>query len=67
MAFGPGGTLLLSGSDDGTLRLWLVYPDAAAALCAKLSTNMSRQQWRDWVSRDINYIEACPGLPVPAR
>jgi hypothetical protein len=27
---------------------------------------MSHRQWRDWVSPDIEYIEACPGLPVPA-
>ena len=30
-------------------------------MCAKLTTNMSHQQWRDWVSPDIDYIEACPG------
>ena len=36
-----------------------------AAMCAKLPTNMSRQQWRDWVSPDIDYDEVCPGLPVP--
>ena len=32
-------------------------------LCAKLTTNMSHQQWRDWVSPDIDYIELCPDLP----
>ena len=40
-------------------------PDPASALCAKLTTNMSHQQWRDWVSPDIDYIEACPGLLIP--
>ena len=39
--------------------------DAASALCAKLTTNMSHQQWRDWVSPDIDYIKVCPGLPIP--
>jgi hypothetical protein len=38
--------------------------DPASAMCAKLTTNMSHQQWRDWVSPDIDYIEACPGLPI---
>ena len=33
-------------------------------MCAKLTTNMSRQQWRDWVSPDIDYIKVCPGLPI---
>jgi hypothetical protein len=41
------------------------YADPTSAMCAKLRTDMSRQQWRDWVSPDIDYIEACPGLPIP--
>ena len=49
---------------DTTLRVWPGYPDPASALCAKLTANMSHQQWRDWVSPDIDYIEACPGLPI---
>ena len=40
------------------------YPDPASAMCAKLTTNMSHQQWRDWVSPDIDYIKVCPDLPV---
>jgi len=37
----------------------------ADALCAKLVTNMSHQQWRDWVSpgSDIGYTTLCPNLP----
>ena len=45
-------------------NLWLAYPDATSAVCAKLTANVSHQQWRDWVSPDIDYFEACPGLPV---
>ena len=35
-------------------------------LCDKLTANMSHQQWKDWVSADIDYITVCPGLPIPA-
>ena len=35
-----------------------------AQLCDKLSANMSRKQWRDWVSPGIDYIAVCPGLPI---
>ena len=44
-----------------------MWPGAALSemLCAKLSTNMSKQQWREWVSPDIEYIPACPALPIP--
>jgi WD40 repeat protein len=64
VAIDPGGNRIVSGGVDGTLRLWPTYPDPVSAMCAKLTTNMSHKQWRDWVSPDIDYIEACPGLPV---
>lgn len=65
VAFSPNGNLLVSGNEDGTLRRWLAYPDFAAELCKKVTSNMSHSEWENWVSRDIDYIEACPGLPVP--
>ena len=38
-------------------------PIAAPALCAKLTTNMSRQQLSEWASLDIDCETACPNLP----
>ena len=34
-------------------------------LCDKLTANMSHKQWREWISADIEYVELCPGLPIP--
>ncbi len=64
VAVSRDGTRMVSGSADTTIRLWPAYPDAMAALCSKLSTNMSHKQWREWVSPDIDYIQACPDLPI---
>ena len=44
--------------------MWPVYPDAISAMCAKLATNMSQKQWNEWVSPDIDYVKACPNLPI---
>ena len=64
VAFSPDGSPV-SGDGNGTLLLWpspKIWPDE---LCKKLTRNMSRKQWREWLSPEIDYVELCPGLPIP--
>ena len=63
VALSPDGRLVASAALDGTMLLTPAIADPAQ-LCDKLSANMSRKQWRDWVSPGIDYIAVCPGLPI---
>lgn len=63
--YSPDGEVLATVGFDGAVRFW---PATAAPedLCDKLTENMSREQWNEWVSPDIDYITTCPDLPIAA-
>lgn len=63
VAISPDGRYVAAATYDNEVWLW---PASASPedLCAKLTANMSRQQWNDWVSPEIDYIKTCPDLPI---
>ena len=60
-------TRLLSASTNGAVRVWPIVRPSPEALCAKLTSNMSAEQWHAWVSADLGYTELCAGLPQRRR
>jgi WD40 repeat protein len=64
VAYSSEGQRIVSGDWEGNLQLWPTPTDLPKALCDKLTANMSHKQWHDWVSPDIDYIKACPDLPI---
>jgi WD40 repeat protein len=64
IAFSTDGTQLVSCSTDG-IRVWPAPQRWADVLCSKMTRNMSRAEWREWVSPEVEYVVQCPGLPVP--
>lgn len=56
--------MILSGSADGNLKLWPAPTDVGEAICSKLTTNMSHEQWKEWVRGKLPYENLCPELDI---
>jgi WD40 repeat protein len=65
VGFSLDGARIVSASEDGTLRQWPTdFEQWASLLCSKLTRNMSRADWKTWVSQSTPYRPQCPGLPI---
>lgn len=65
MAFSADGTQLVSRGKDGTVRAWPAPATWQAHLCAKLTREMSIEQWQKWLSQEISFREQCPRSTAP--
>ncbi len=55
--------LLVSGSDDGTIRLWPTIENLANVACQQTLRNFSWGEWQEFLP-DHAYEKTCPNLPV---
>jgi WD40 repeat protein len=62
-ALSRDGNYLALGSDDGDVWLRRLWSGAADALCARITRNLSLQEWRYFVGSSP-YERTCPGLPA---
>lgn len=63
VAFAPGSDEFAVGNGLGTVQMFPAQ-FSPADLCDKLTQNMSRTHWREWVSDRIDYAKTCPGLDI---
>jgi hypothetical protein len=64
MAFSPDGHTSSPAASTTPCDSGRSPPPWPDLLYDKLTSNMSRKEWHDWVSPDIGYIAVCPSLPV---
>jgi WD40 repeat protein len=63
-AFSPDGRYLLAGYQERSAALWLWRStDLADQACARLTRNLSREQWTRWFSKEP-YRKTCANLPA---
>ena len=65
VAVSRDGRDLASAGADGALRLWPGPNAWAEHLCRKVSRNLTRGEWREWISSDLDYTAQCSNLPIP--
>lgn len=59
-----GNHIVTRGLNDG----WMLWPGPNSwrdELCDKLTANITRAEWNEWVSPSIEYRAPCPSLAVP--
>jgi WD40 repeat protein len=68
IAFSPNGKYVVSGSDDGTARVWIYRPeDLIAEACSRVTRNLTRTEWKLYIGDALPYQAVCPNLPIEAE
>jgi hypothetical protein len=60
-----GGDAEIDSVGTEEMRRWPGPATWAERLCDKLTTQMTAQQWHDWVLPDSDAIAVCPDPPKP--
>jgi len=59
---------VVSGSDDKTARVWIYRPeDLIADACSRVTRNLTRAEWDQYIGDALPYQAVCPNLPIEAE
>ncbi len=62
--FSPDGAQVASVAEDRTVKLSLFHlEDLILAACSRLSRNLARTEWQQYIGPSLLYEKTCPDLP----
>jgi eukaryotic-like serine/threonine-protein kinase len=64
IAVSRDGTYLAVGDREGNIWVWALWKAAADQVCARVTRNLSIQEWWFYVGESIPYERTCPALPA---
>lgn len=64
VAFSPDGSRIVTGCVDNLIRSYPTNIDEMAEkICPELKRNMTPDEWKLYVAKDVKYEQTCNGLP----
>ena len=59
--FSPDGEYLLAGCKNDVIKRWPMRPSTLSeGICAKVGRNLTKEEWIEFVGKDIPYRKTCP-------
>lgn len=63
--FSPDGKYIISTDFDHTIHVWVWQPsDLITESCSRITRNITRSEWRQYIGDALPYQAICPNLPI---